>query len=84
MLEEMGELVAIVGSVLAGFFWLSSKLDKLRDKIDGIRDDVAAQGRTAMTHVTYDTCHSKRQNCPCVREIEQIKQNMAVAAHRGE
>lgn len=73
MLAEMSELVAIVGSVLTGFIWLSGKMDKLRDKIDGIRDEVTELGKVEMTHVTYETCHAKRQDCPCVRELESLK-----------
>ena len=50
-------------AVLAGGFWvLAEKLNKIQ---------VALEGK-----VGYKECHEKREKCPCVKDIENIKERI--------
>lgn len=59
---NMPELIALIGTLLAGFAWISGKLERINTSI-------------AQT-VTHDQCSQKREKCPCVKEIHDIKQQI--------
>jgi len=60
--------LAIIAPIMAavGFMWR---------ELVGIRKDIAAS-------VTHETCEKRRNNCPCVAEIERIKDDMGKPTKR--
>lgn len=56
------EWASILAVIVGGFWVLAEKLNKIQ---------VALEGK-----VGYKECHEKREKCPCVRDIEQIKERM--------
>ena len=56
------EWVATMLVILGGFWVLAEKLNRIQ---------VALEGK-----VGYKECHEKREKCPCVRDIEQIKEKI--------
>lgn len=58
------EWLSLIGVLIGGFWLLTNRLTRI---------ELAVQGK-----VSYDVCSSKRDNCPCVRDIEKIKEQMEV------
>ena len=56
------EWLSLIVVLLGGFWVLEQKLTKI---------EVAIQGK-----VSFKECSEKRYKCPCVRDIEKIKEQM--------
>ncbi|MCQ2377998.1 MAG: hypothetical protein MJ016_02160 [Victivallaceae bacterium] len=56
------EWLSIIITIAAGFVALLKKLAAI---------EVALVGK-----VSYKDCHEKRDNCPCVNEIKEIKRRL--------
>ena len=58
------EWISIIVVLIGGFWALGQKLTKI---------ELAVQGK-----VSYDDCSKKRDKCPCVRDIEKLKEKLEV------
>lgn len=64
---SMADIIALIGctltlvvAIVTSAIWLCNKLEKLA---------------LAVAHsVTHDQCSAKRDNCPCVKDIEDINE----------
>ena len=56
------EWASMVAVIVGGFWVLAGNLNRI---------EVALEGK-----VGYRECSEKREKCPCVREIENIKERM--------
>jgi hypothetical protein len=54
--------LTILATVVGGFVWLSGKLEKINVSIANT--------------VTHTQCSDRRDKCPCVKDIEEIKEKM--------
>lgn len=54
----VGCTLSLVVAIISSAVWLCNKLEKLSISI--------------ANSVTHDQCSTKRDNCPCVRDIEEI------------
>ena len=56
------EWVMLIGVIIGGFWTLSQKLSKIETALVG--------------KVSYKDCSEKRDRCPCVRDIKEIKERI--------
>lgn len=56
------EWISLIGVLISGFWLLANKLTKIETTLVG--------------KVSYEDCSRKREHCPCVREMNQIKEEM--------
>jgi flagellar basal body-associated protein FliL len=68
---DIASLVTIIAAILGCFAWVINKLDKIRDAI-------AALDKSSVTH---EVCSARREKCPCVKELEEIKKNLKEGKH---
>lgn len=66
ILGFLGLMVTIVLSIVSSVAWVTSKLDKIKDAI-------ASLDKSAVTH---EQCSQKRKGCPCVKDIDEIKEKL--------
>jgi hypothetical protein len=77
------EILSIAGSILAVGAWIGKKFDKVQDKFDRLCADIHEIHLEAGQHVTFQHCHDKREACPCVSAIKEIKQNLQKSTTRS-
>lgn len=58
------EWASMIGVIAGGFWVLSQKLSRI---------EVALAGK-----VSYADCSEKREKCPCVKEMEELKKKVYV------
>ena len=58
--------LAILGTLIGGFVWLSGKLEH-------IRKDIAKLDKDSVSHAV---CEKRREQCPCFEDIEEIKDRL--------
>lgn len=56
------EWISLIGILLGGFWVLTSKLTAIEKALVG--------------KVSYKDCSEKRSKCPCVRELEELKERL--------
>jgi len=56
------EWISLIGILLGGFWVLTSKLTAIEKALVG--------------KVSYKDCSEKRDRCPCVRELEELRERM--------
>ena len=56
--------LAILGTLIGGFVWLSGKLEH-------IRKDIAKLDKDSVSHAV---CEKRREQFPCFEDIEEIKE----------
>lgn len=56
------EWISLIGILLSGFWVLASKLTAIEKALVG--------------KVSYKDCSEKRDQCPCVREVEKLKERL--------
>nr|DAV19140.1 MAG TPA: Lipopolysaccharide assembly protein A domain [Caudoviricetes sp.] len=58
--------LAILGTLIGGFVWLSGKLEH-------IRKDIAKLDKDSVSHAV---CEKRREQCPCFEDIEELKDKL--------
>ena len=56
------EWISLIGILLGGFWVLASKLSAIE--------------KALVSKVSYKDCSDKRDRCPCVRELEELKDRL--------
>lgn len=60
---DVTTLIILMGGVLSCFAWISKQLSD-------IRRDIASMDKNMVTH---EICRMHRNNCPCVKNCEDLK-----------
>lgn len=64
--EMLCSLILVIATLFCGFAWICSKLD-------AIRADIAKLDKSSVSH---DICKQRRSECPCTREIDEIREEL--------
>lgn len=77
VLTVLIEIFSIAGSILMVGSWLGKKFDKVQDKFDIFCAEMKEIQLDAQKHVTFEHCHEKRENCPCVIAVKDIQKQLS-------
>jgi len=61
--EMITLFVLVIGTLFGGFAWISNKLEKI----------MALIAQIDKTSVSHDVCKQRRNECPCVQQMHELK-----------
>ena len=67
---DLTTVIAIIGALFAANAWVVNKLDKIAAEIATLRAE-------ARDFVTHETCHRRRQECPCIAAVENLEKKLS-------
>jgi hypothetical protein len=65
--------LGLLGAIFTGISFVLKRIDNLIRKIDELQFSV---GKIRENFVRHDVCKERRRDCPCIKEVEDIKDDL--------
>lgn len=63
---DIGVIVTLITAAVGATAWIGNQLSGIRKDIQQLRE----------TFVSHDMCHERRELCPCVQQLSDIKSKL--------
>ena len=76
VLGILAQVGAIVGSVLAVGAWICRRFDRVNERFEKFCAEIRNIQLESQKHVTFEHCHTRRENCPLVQSVENLERSI--------